>query len=85
MPLQSGVPFGHGQELSLAERSWTLPTKPWIYQRVTAYDAKEWAARFGESLPQGVDVWEPDSVWEQLVEGVIQALLFSFVLICVPF
>eukprot|EP00434_Breviolum_minutum_P044107 symbB.v1.2.039356.t1/scaffold6509.1/size17500/1 len=49
---ESGIPFGRGQELS-AERSWTLPGKPWIYQRVTAYDAKEWAARFGESSPQG--------------------------------
>lgn len=65
MPPWSGIPFGRGQELS-AERSWTLPGKPWIYQRVTAYDAKEWAARFGESSPQGVDVWETktkSSVW----------------------
>ena len=77
MPPWSGIPFGRGQELS-AERSWTLPGKPWIYQRVTAYDAKEWAARFGESSPQGVDVWgKTTSPAEQLVEGVIQPLFFS--------
>lgn len=81
MPPWSGIPFGRGQELS-AERSWTLPGKPWIYQRVTAYDAKEWAARFGESSPQGEDVWETktkSSVWGG---GDPTPLFFSH--ICVP-
>eukprot|EP00438_Fugacium_kawagutii_P021695 Skav224761 [mRNA] locus=scaffold1604:230569:231720:+ [translate_table: standard] len=44
-----------GPEVSLSlDRSWKLErdpkyggTPPWIYQRVKAYDAQEWAARFG--------------------------------------
>eukprot|EP00435_Cladocopium_sp_Y103_P040335 s351_g11.t1 len=34
------------------ERSWTMtpkPFKPWIYERVRAYDAEEWAQRFGSN------------------------------------
>lgn len=41
-------------------RSWNLEkaskhggTPPWIYQRVKAYDAIEWAARFGSNLSGG--------------------------------
>lgn len=35
------------------ERSWTMKpklSKPWIYERVRAYDAEEWAQRFGSNL-----------------------------------
>lgn len=34
------------------ERSWTMkpkPAKPWIYERVRAYSAEEWAQRFGSN------------------------------------